>query len=264
MMQAFEKYADRLPTLQGDYTEYWTDGLGSSAEKTGESREVKDKLVQAEILWSMLSPDREEPTALIGEAWRNIILSTEHTWAYMQPDQQPISDQILQTKLGCFDKARELTEQVMDMACQTIEDKNSDVLTVFNTNTWVQSGLVTLSKEIAETYQSLQDAQGQDIVCQKLSFGELAFWAEDVPALGSKTFRLKKEARQGRVPESAAMVLDNGIVKVAVDPSTGDVTNLIYKGEEFVDAVSSIVCFLILVHTMWFVLTVLQWSNIVR
>lgn len=33
MMQAFEKYADQLPTLQGDYTEYWTDGLGSSAEK---------------------------------------------------------------------------------------------------------------------------------------------------------------------------------------------------------------------------------------
>lgn len=238
MMQAFEKYADQLPTLQGDYTEYWTDGLGSSAEKTGESREVKDRLVQAEILWSMVRPDKEEPTALIEEAWRNIILSTEHTWAYMQPDQQPLSGQILNTKLGYFDKARELTEQVMDMACRTVEDKSSDVLTVFNTNTWAQSGLVTLSKEIADTYQSLQDANGQDIVCQKLSSGEMVFWADEVPALGSKTFRLKKEARQGSLPESSVAVLDNGVVKVVVDPLTGDVISLVYKGEEFVDAES--------------------------
>lgn len=238
MMQAFEKYADQLPTLQGDYTEYWTDGLGSSAEKTGESREVKDRLVQAEILWSMVRPDKEEPTALIEEAWRNIILSTEHTWAYMQPDQQPLSGQILNTKLGYFDKARELTKQVMDMACRTVEDKSSDVLTVFNTNTWAQSGLVTLSKEIADTYQSLQDANGQDIVCQKLSSGEMVFWADEVPALGSKTFRLKKEARQGSLPESSVAVLDNGVVKVVVDPLTGDVISLVYKGEEFVDAES--------------------------
>lgn len=238
MMQAFEKYADQLPTLQGDYTEYWTDGLGSSAEKTGESREVKDKLVQAEILWSMVQPDKEEPTILIGEAWRNIILSTEHTWAYMQPSQQPLSDNILNTKLGYFDKARELTNQVMGMACQTIEDRNSDIITVFNTNTWVQSGLLTLSKETANSYQSLQDTDGKDIVCQKLSSGEMVFLAEEVPALGNKTFWLKKEARQNRLPELSATTLDNAIVKVTIDPTTGDVVNLIYKGEEFVDSES--------------------------
>ncbi len=236
MMQAFEKYADQLPTLQGDYTEYWTDGLGTSAEKTGESREVKDKLVQAEILWSMLQPGKEEPTNLIQEAWRNIILSTEHTWAYMAPAQQPISDNILATKLGYFDKAKELTDQVMEMAYNNIEDKSSDIVTVFNTNTWTQSGLVTLSKEIANSFQSLQDANGKYVVSQKLSTGELVFMAEEVPALGNKTFKLKKESHSNRLSESSGTTLDNGIVKVIVDPITGDVINLVYKGEEFVDS----------------------------
>ena len=238
MMQAFEKYADQLPTLQGDYTEYWTDGLGTSAEKTGESREVKEKLVQAEILWSILQPDKEEPTDLIGEAWRNIILSTEHTWAYMAPAQQPISDNILKTKLGYFEKAKELTNQVMNMAYKQIEDTNSDIVTVFNTNTWEQSGLVTLSKEIAATYQSLQDTDGKEVICQKLSSGELVFMAENVPALGCKTFKLKKEALPNRSWKSSGTTLNNGIVEVTVDPTTGDVTKLVYKGEEFVDAES--------------------------
>ena len=238
MMQAFEKYADQLPTLQGDYTEYWTDGLGTSAEKTGESREVKEKLVQAEILWSILQPDKEEPTDLIGEAWRNIILSTEHTWAYMAPAQQPISGNILKTKLGYFEKAKELTNQVMNMAYKQIEDTNSDIVTVFNTNTWEQSGLVTLSKEIAATYQSLQDTDGKEVICQKLSSGKLVFMAENVPALGCKTFKLKKEALPNRSWKSFGTTLNNGIVEVSVDPTTGDVTKLVYKGEEFVDAES--------------------------
>lgn len=238
MMQAFEKYADQIPSLQGDYTEYWTDGLGSSAEKTGESREVKERLVQAEILWSILQPDKEEPGDLIGEAWRNIILSTEHTWAYMAPAQQPISDNILKTKLGYFDKAKELTDQVMNMAYKQIEDTSSDIVTVFNTNTWEQSGLVTLSKEIADTYQSLQDADGKEVICQKLLSGELVFMAKNVPALGCKTFKLRKESLPSRSWKSSGTTLNNGIVKVTVDPTTGDVINLVYKGEEFVDAES--------------------------
>lgn len=236
MMQAFEKYGDRLPTLQGDYTEYWTDGLGSSAAKTGESREVKDRLVQAQILWSMLHPGKEEPTELIQEAWRHIILSTEHTWAYMAPDQQPLSDEILAAKLGYFDKARELTSQVMDKTLAPIEDRTSDIVSVFNTNTWAQSGIVTLPRETVGDYRSIQDAEGREVPCRMLTTGEMAFMAEQVPALGHKTFRLRsEEARTAGIPDGPANVLDNGMVRLVLNPVTGDVASLTYRGEEFVD-----------------------------
>lgn len=54
--------------------------------------------------------------------------------------------------------------------------------------------------------------------------------------MGNKTFKLKKESHSNRLSESSGTTLDNGIVKVIVDPITGDVINLVYKGEEFVDS----------------------------
>ena len=238
IMEAFdERWGDQLPTLQGDFTEYWTDGLGSSAEKTGESREVKERLVQSEILWSMLHPSEEEPEEMVQEAWRNMILSTEHTWAFMDPQRQPIQDNILKTKLGYFDTARALTDQLREMTYEDIEDKNSDQLSVFNTDLWVKSGLVTLPKELADKYGSLCDENGREVVCQRLTTGELVFFAEDVPALGYKNYQLK----QGSASQDHAFAttsptqLDNGIVQVKVDPLSGDIISLLYQDEEFVD-----------------------------
>ena len=86
MVKAFEDgWGDSLPVLKGDFTEYWTDGLGTKAEMTGRSREVKERLVQAETLWSMLRPNEGEPHDLVREAWRNMIMGTEHTWALSTP-----------------------------------------------------------------------------------------------------------------------------------------------------------------------------------
>lgn len=238
MMEVYDKkYGDQLPVLHGDFTEYWTDGLGTSAEKTGESREVKEKLVQAEILWSMLQPDKEEPVDLVQETWRNIILSTEHTWAYMQPDLQPISDNILKKKLGYFDRAEELTDLIMRKAYEPIEDPKSDRITVFNTNSWEQTGLVTLSKEVSDGFAALEDMNHNPISCQKLSSGELVFLAEKVPALGNRSYQLKKGESTNASPSDhlASTVLDNNLVRVVIDSISGDVVSLLYKGEEFVD-----------------------------
>lgn len=238
MVQSFEtKYGSQLPVLKGDFTEYWTDGLGTSAAKTGESREVKEKLIQAEVLWSMLNPNKEEPQSLVQEAWRNIILSTEHTWAFMQPDKQPISDNILKTKFGYFDKAKSLTDQFMNMVYQNIEDKNSNIVTVFNTNSWSQTGLIMISKEVSEKYNSVLDASGKEMESQKLSSGELVFLAKDVPALGFKSFVLSKEVGNNSYLVSTVSdgTLDNGIVKLIIDRNTGDAISLSYKGAEYVD-----------------------------
>ncbi len=238
MMQAFEdRWGDQLPILQGDFTEYWTDGLGTSAEKTGESREVKEHLVQSEVLWSMLRPKEEEPKDLIREAWRNMILSTEHTWAFMDPNKQPIQNNILKIKYGYFDKVKSITDSIFSMAYEKIEDKTSCQISVFNTESWEKTGLVTLSKELSDRYGCVLNTEGEEVECQRLSSGELVFIAENVPALGCRNYQLKEgdvlhvEALQ--MPSTT--LLDNGLVQVKVDPLTGDVCSMIYKGEEFVD-----------------------------
>ena len=206
-------------------------------KKTGEARVVKEHLVQAEILWSMLRGDQEEPKDLVQEAWRNMILSTEHTWAFMDPYKQPIQDNILKTKYEYFNKAKSLTENLYSLATQKIKNEKSDQLTVFNTESWTRTDLVTVSKEIAEKYNTVLDSDGNEIVSQILSSGELVFLAENIPALGFRNYQLKKKnVIMNHQKANPNNILNNGLVEVKIDTSTGDVSNLLYKGEEFVDS----------------------------
>lgn len=241
MMVAFEeKYGDILPVLEGDYTEYWTDGLGSAAQKTGESREVKEKLIQAETLWSMLHPGVSAPEQLIEEAWRNVLLSTEHTWMFSDPYKEPISQEILKVKFGYFDKGRDLADRALAEAYAKIQDVTSDKFTVFNTNTWEQTGVIYLSAIQFGDNNMVVDEAGNEVLSQHLSSGELAFLASDIPALGSKQYQLKKKADKGGKSNFEGInQLDNGRVNVKIDPLSGDVVSLLLDGVEYVDGRSS-------------------------
>lgn len=239
LMHAFEdKWGDSIPVLSGDYTETWTDGLGSSAAKTGESREVKERLVQAEILWSMLNPRQGEPSELVREAWRNIILSTEHTWAFMDPNRQPLQNEILGVKWNYFDTAKKLTDQFMNMSISEIEDPSSDWITVFNTDSWERTSLVRIHDADPQKYNAVHDSDGNEIACQRLSNGDLAFIAENVPALGCRSFLLSGGEKPGNDMEKQSNAsLDNGIVRVSLDSLTGDIYSILFDGEEFVNPV---------------------------
>lgn len=237
IMSAFDhKYGDQLPVLKGDFTEYWTDGLGSQAAFTGHHREVKENLVQTETLWSMLRPDQSAPRAAFEEAWRNIILGTEHTWAYMNPSQQPICDIILNVKLDYFRNSDKMQKELF---ARTIADitEESGTISLFNTSSWARSEVVRLPQDISKNYTSVIDAEtGKTVLSQCLSTGELAFLAENVEGLGAKKYRLSTKPA-GRLTTLVIndYTLDNGIVQVEISPETGDVVSLVYEGEEFAD-----------------------------
>ena len=78
--RAFERrYGDKLPEYSGDYTPYWEDGAASSARETAMNRASAERLLQAETLWAMHKPG-PFPAAAFQEAWRNVLLYSEHTW----------------------------------------------------------------------------------------------------------------------------------------------------------------------------------------
>lgn len=235
MMQAFdEKYGKILPTYGGDFTEYWTDGLGTNAKQTGNHREVKERLVQAETLWSMLHPGKAAPRETFEETWRRVILGTEHTWAYMEPAKQPISDDILKVKFSHFEEADKgsvaLLKQALPLATQS-----TSTVAIFNTVSWVRSNVVRLAAAESENYQSVTDMDGNEILSQRLSTGELAFMASDIPALGFKKYKLSTKKSKFKGSFVQGYSLDNGLVKVTLDDLTGDIIHLIYNGKEFSD-----------------------------
>ncbi|MGL6179911.1 MAG: glycoside hydrolase family 38 C-terminal domain-containing protein [Tannerellaceae bacterium] len=239
IMKAFDdKYGAQIPQRSGDFTEYWTDGLGSEAKHTGRNREVKEELIQTETLWSMLNPGKPAPRDQLEEAWQNVLLGTEHTWAFMDPNRQPLQDQILGVKLGYFKTADSISRVLRGELVPEVAEKN--VIAIFNTHSWPQSGLVKLSSSQSRDFDCVTDKQGVVIPSQRLSGGELVFYVHDVPALGMAKIKLSKGKKQSRTTSFAKEnILDNGIVRVVLDPYTGDLTSLQYKNQEYVDPKST-------------------------
>lgn len=240
IMAAYERYADHIPTVSGDYTEYWTDGLGTSAYHTGRHREVKERLMQAEILSCITGsplPDEE-----CSEAWRYALLGTEHTWAYIYPD-QPISDEILDVKFGYFKNADSLQQDLMARVLAPLTVEGSPTIAVFNTEDHVRSGLVRLPATLLHGANMVIDTEtGRIVPSQKLSDGRLAFRADDLHPLSSRKYRLKqgKRKRERMVPPSVTDTIDNGKIRICVDPHTGNLVSLVKEGREFINQKSSV------------------------
>jgi hypothetical protein len=236
MMAAFnKKYGEKLPVLSGDFTEYWTDGLGTAAKQTAMNRASKERLIQAETLWSMLNPSTPAPVTEISEAWRNIIMGTEHTWCFMDPKRQPITNDILKVKFGFFQQGEDISKSVLDKSLKNVTAAGSREIGVFNTLSWSRDGLVYLTPGQSGPFNSVVDLQGTYVPAQKLSTGELVFAASQVPALGSRKYILKERKVKNAAGIAFGNILDNGIVKLVIDEQTGDIKSFVSGNYEFAD-----------------------------
>lgn len=225
IMTAFhERYGDIIPVRTGEFTEYWSDGLGSAARQTAMNRNSKERLIQTETLWSMLRPHQRAPRADINEAWRNILLGSEHTWCYADPS-APLQDVIQKVKFSYFQEGQERSQALLAETLESVTDFAGRTITVFNTLSWPRTGLVTLP----EGMTAIKDAP-----TQKLSTGETVFLATDIPALGSRSFESAPSIPPIRSDLIiTARTLENGLVKVTLDPDSGDITSLVSGGVEY-------------------------------
>ena len=251
IMSAIEqKYGDKLPMVKGDFTEYWTDGLGSAARLTALNRNAKERLTQAETLWTMLRPGKPAPRADFDEAWRYIVLGDEHTWCAENPKEPFFQNAIWKVKQSYFREADERTQTLFDNALAPVTDKSSGAfgppdgsanggVAVFNTHSWKHGGLVTLSSEESARGDRVTDEQGKDVPAQRLSTGELVFLASDVPAFSSRHYRVldgKYTPTDGC--KLNGTTLENEQLRVTINPTTGNITHLVNlaTGWNFADA----------------------------
>jgi len=236
IMSAFEKkYGDIIPSFRGDFTEYWTDGLGSAARETSMNRQSKERLIQSDILWSMLRPGEKAPRTELNEAWRNVLMGSEHTWCYMNPNQADMQNEIWRVKQNSFKTAEASSIQLLSNSMKSISAEKSTVIGVFNTLSWSRGGLITLSDEQSKGILSVKDEKNKLVSSQRLSTGELVFLAADIPAFGTKSYILSTETgKKSEVKLAKGNTLDNGLVKVLIDPVSGDITSIKDKsGLEF-------------------------------
>ncbi|TDC08864.1 hypothetical protein E1267_09190 [Nonomuraea longispora] len=77
-----ERYLDRLAVHEGDWTDWWADGLGSGARPLGYVRRAQSALRAAETLHTLAGEDATEE---IDAAYDKVALFNEHTWGAANP-----------------------------------------------------------------------------------------------------------------------------------------------------------------------------------
>lgn len=242
MMEEFEKrYAGELPTYRGDLTPYWEDGAASSALETGINRKTADQLVQAETLSAMLGlavdPQRFD------DAWRNVILFSEHTWGANISKSQPESEftkSLWAVKQGFALNAEKESSLLVNEALQTFGSPAHTVeaFQVINTTSWNRTNLVTLpaSWNLSDTH--ITDDTGRNMDVQQLTNGNRVFVAVNVPALSSRKYFVKKGKVKSKVtPAPSGNKISNGQIDVTINTENGDISAINFKnGPNLVDS----------------------------
>lgn len=238
MMEEFEKrYAAQIPTYKGDFTPYWEDGAASSALETGLNRKTADRLVQAETLWTMLTPSKDS-ISLFDNSWKNVVLFSEHTWGAASSKSQPDSEftkNLWKVKQGFAVDADKETTILLDKALQSISSENQKIeaVQILNTSSWIRTDLVTIPASWNLPGTKITDESGKSIDTQRLSNGDLVFVASDVPALSSKKYYIKKGTSKTSGGMSATnQTISNGRVSVSLDSKTGDLSSLNYQNSK--------------------------------
>ncbi len=220
-----QRYGDKLPEFSGDYTPYWEDGAASSARETALNRASAERLVQAETIWAMRNPG-PFPAAAFQDAWRNVLLYSEHTWgahnSISAPDLPFVRDQWKVKQAFALDADKQ-SQQLLDRASQsgTSVPPAPSELDVYNTSSWDRTGLVTLSREQSAAGDRVLDAAGKPVPSQRLTTGELVFLARKVPALSARRFHVAAGAAPTRgTVKAEAGTLTQPDLTVKIDPRT--------------------------------------------
>ena len=229
---AFEKqYGHQLPEFKGDLTPYWEDGAGSSALETRMNRGAAERLVQAATLSAMLAPQAYR-SADFNAAWRNVMLYSEHTWGAwnsVSDSENPFVTQQWQVKRQFAVDAENGSKRLLDGVLEAYaSEKDSSDVDVHNSCSWPRTEVVVISKERSLGKDHVKNEQGTSVPSQRLSTGELAFLAENVPSVGSARFHLSVAPPHFPAKHVTVLdgVLDNGFVRAKVDSRSGDIVEL--------------------------------------
>jgi len=240
MFEAFEeRYGKDLPVLRGDMTGYWEDGAASSAKETALVRRTAEALSQTERWASML--DVTMPDETVEEAWRNILLYYEHTWGSWNSVSDPQSDLTVtswETKAGFARKASELAGELRRSVRDSVAPVGPAEIIVYNTLDWDRSDLVTLSESVSGRGAQIRDDAGEVVPSQRLTAGALVFLASDIPARGSRRYRIEghessvdsvsQEGSGGVQVDQVPTIVESSLYRVRLEPESGAIESIVH------------------------------------
>ena len=233
---AFERrYGSQLPQLQGDLTPYWEDGAASSALETAINRNAADRLTQAATLFALRRPGAYEADAF-DDAWRDVLLFSEHTWgaaaSVTQPEASMTASQWNVKRAFALEAERKSRE--LFAGAKELSDPVQGKVDVVNTSSWPRGGIVLIPRELSLAGDRVTDAHGRPLASQRLATGELATQIPEMPGLSLARFTVTKGSP---TPPTVPVVyrdgeIRNGQLRARIDPTSGDIVELVVTGSD--------------------------------
>ena len=257
-----EEYSENLPVYRAAYPDWWTDGFGSAARETAASRKTQSDMVTVEGMLSMsaLGGDSYIPSTRdeLRRIHENLLFYDEHTFGASESIWDPACEnsQVQWAEKGSYVwEALKSTQMMYETAIGRLQGglyrSSRPTLTFFNPAGWDRSALATVYIDFEiiprDRAFSIVDEEGNALDVQPLrsrSEGRYyAIWADNVPALGYKTYEIVLEdgnVQTPAAPELKDNVMENGWYRITFDPARGGISSLVDKstGEELVDSSS--------------------------
>lgn len=222
------RHGGKLPSRSGDWTPYWEDGAYSTARETIAGRRASDRLTTAQTLWALQAPDRW-PAAQADEAWRKVLLVTEHTWgawnSVSEPEALSVQAQWA-TKAGYAAAAARAADELL--TALPAGAPVPDAFDVTNADSWARTEVVRLSAADSRAGDRVVDAAGHPAPGQRLASGELAFLVERLPPFATRRYRVVAgpPAPPPRPVRRDGLTLASDALGATLDPATGTLCEL--------------------------------------
>ena len=249
---------DRIPHLRGGAPDGWVDLQLGEANSVALGRQTENYLPDVERLSTLASlvaggPGRQDDFL---KAYNELLMWEEHTieWYDIRADiyvdeSQGGGKQHWEEKAGhahyAHDAARQIEKECVHDLCRNIRTTGGPTLVVWNPLSWKRSEIVRTPApaQLPSPFRLMDAEHGKEIPFQ-MDKGEraqdtLIFLAEDVPALGYKTFRFEAgaPATGSTAPALSGLEIENEFYKVSLREKDGTVASLMDKQlkREFVD-----------------------------
>jgi len=258
-----DKYADQLPVYRVAYPDWWTDGFGSAARETAAARKTHSDMIAIQGLLSMaVLKEKQLPPHVpdkIRHAHENLLFYDEHTFGAAESIADPMSENSMEQWGEKSSYAWEALKTAQIMYETSIGLLQGDInrgeyptVTFYNTLNWSRSGAVELyvDHEIIPHNRSFRvmDETGKELKTQYLRSrtegAYYAIYAEDLPPMGYKTYRIVTGTDSAPALPHAALnsdTVENEYFKIVFDRQAGSITRLFDKKLqlEMVDPASS-------------------------
>ncbi len=244
------RHSQQIPAVRGDFSPYWEDGAASTARETAINRNLSERLLQLEVLYSLIQPENF-PRKDFYQAWRQVLLFHEHTWGAHDSISNPDGENSIRQwayKKGILDRAIQIVEALTSNfgLKSTLSDKSpqkkSVSLQLINTTSLNRSEVITIPAELSSGLDLVVDEKNQVLKTQRLSDGSLAVEIIGLEPFSVRKINLKSGQPPARIDHPARAGqdwLENEFLKLRINNETGAVQSLVFKksgGLELVDS----------------------------